>query len=490
MQRAVHLWIGCLVGRLCKEGKVVVDSAPSEANIDLKLLRCSFSHHHTYGCLFVHVLNHPNFRFRYSHPPYRRHHHLSGYCVKSFLQVDEPQSHTALYLQSLLHHLSQDVHPVWCSSPLPEPLLFSPKSYSTLLLILASKTLSSSFGNWLSSLMPLYFPASCTSPFLFHICTIRPILHSFGILPSCIHTYSSLPVHVTSTSTAISIISRHADDTDLYLIFKPSELTENVAEMERTAGLVRRWMASNELKMNDAKTEVMLITPRRMAMKIECPTMVIGDHVVAPSHFVRNLGVILDSLAGMERQINAVCKTSYMHLYNISKIRCYLDKHSLACIIHAFVTCRLDYGNALLCGYPESQIQKLQRVQNVAARLISGRRKYDHITPVLKELHWLPVVKRIQFKVVTTVFKAMHDTAPAYLQELIVPYAPSRGLRSREHNLLCVPFTRSTVAGSRAFSIAGPKLWNALPQYLRDISDISTFKKQLKTHLFLQHYGL
>ena len=86
--------------------------------------------------------------------------------------------------------------------------------------------------------------------------------------------------------------SMYADDTDLYLIFKPSELTENVAEMERTAGLVRRWMASNELKMNDAKTEVMLITPRRMAMKIECPTMVIGDHVVAPSHFVRNLGVI------------------------------------------------------------------------------------------------------------------------------------------------------------------------------------------------------
>ena len=217
------------------------------------------------------------------------------------------------------------------------------------------------------------------------------------------------------------------------------------------------------------------MTPRCMAMKIECPSLVIGDHVVAPSHFVRNLSVILDSLAGMERQINAVCKTSYMHLYNISKIRCYLNKHSLACIIHAFVTCRLDYGNALLCGYPESQIQKLQRVQNVAARLISGRRKYDHITPVLKDLHWLPVVRRIQFKVVPTVFKATHNTAPAYLQELIVPYAPPRGLRSREHNMLCVPFTRSTVAGSRAFSIAGPKLWNALPQYLRDISDISTF---------------
>ena len=182
-------------------------------------------------------------------------------------------------------------------------------------------------------------------------------------------------------------------------------------------------------------------------MGIECPTLVVGDHVVAPSQFAGNLGVVLYSLAGMEMQINAVCKTSYMHLYNISTIRCYLDKQSLACIIHAFVTCRLDYGNALLCGYPESQIQKLQRVQNIAARLTSGRRKYDHITPVLKEIHWLPVavVLRIQFNVVTTVFKAMHNTWPAYLQELIVPFAPSRGLRSREHNLPCGPFTRSTV---------------------------------------------
>ena len=107
--------------------------------------------------------------------------------------------------------------------------------------------------------------------------------------------------------------SMYADDTDLYLIFKPSELTANVVEMEKTACLVCRWMAANELKMNDAKTEVMLITPRRMAMRIECPTLVIRDHVVAPSPCVRNLGVVLDSLAGMERQIYAVCKTAYTY---------------------------------------------------------------------------------------------------------------------------------------------------------------------------------
>ena len=88
--------------------------------------------------------------------------------------------------------------------PLPflNPCCSSPKSPSTLLLILASKPLSSSFSTWLSSVMPLYFPGSCTSPVLFHIGTTRPILHSFGILPSCIHTFSSLPVHMTPPSPA------------------------------------------------------------------------------------------------------------------------------------------------------------------------------------------------------------------------------------------------------------------------------------------------
>ena len=115
-------------------------------------------------------------------------------CQRLFCPNRRTPEQYALYLQYLLYHLSRDVHPVCCSSPLPGPLLFSPKSPSSLLLILASKSLSSSFSTWLSSVMPLYLPGSCTSSVIFHIGTIRPILHSFCILPSCIHTFSSLPV--------------------------------------------------------------------------------------------------------------------------------------------------------------------------------------------------------------------------------------------------------------------------------------------------------
>ena len=125
--------------------------------------------------------------------------------------------------------------------------------------------------------------------------------------------------------------------------------------------------------------------------------------------------------------------------YNISKIQCYLDKHSLTCIVHAFETCRLDYGNALLCGYHGSKIHKLQRIQNFSAHLISGPRTYNHITPVLKDLHWLPVVQRIQFKVVITVcvHKTMHNTAPAYFQELIV-HMPHLEACAPESTTCCV----------------------------------------------------
>ena len=91
------------------------------------------------------------------------------------------------------------------------------------------------------------------------------------------------------------------------------------------------------------------------------------------------------------------------------------------------------------CGIPEELIRKLQRVQNNAARVITLTKKYDHITPVLKELHWLPVRKRIEFKILLLAYKCLHGTAPSYLRELLKEYVPPRTLRSTSKNLLCEP---------------------------------------------------
>jgi hypothetical protein len=154
--------------------------------------------------------------------------------------------------------------------------------------------------------------------------------------------------------------------------------------------------------------------------------------------------------------------------------------------VSAFVLSRLDYCNALLAELPATTLAPLQRVQNAAARLVLNLRPFDHIKPAFIELHWLPVRQRIVYKLCLFVHKVMTDQAPIYLSELIHPIADiaSRSsLRSAATADIDIPRTRLHF-GDRAFSVAGAKHWNDLPEDLRSITDTAIFKKQLKAHLF------
>ena len=129
-----------------------------------------------------------------------------------------------------------------------------------------------------------------------------------------------------------------------------------------------------------------------------------------------------------------------------------------------------------------------ESIQNAAARLLTGTRKYDHITPVLRELHWLPITSRIQYKVTLLVYKTLHGPAPQYLQDLIQYRSARPGLRSAGI-LLNVPMTRSVTYGDRAFCSIGPTWWNSLPSELKTSPSVDSFKRNLKTHLFKLAYG-
>ena len=189
----------------------------------------------------------------------------------------------------------------------------------------------------------------------------------------------------------------------------------------------------------------------------------------------------------MDHQISSICSTAHFHIYNIGKIRKYLNRHSLESIVHALITSKLDYCNSLLNGISKTQLNRLQRVQNTAAPLITGVKRNAHITPILKNLHWLPVDKRIAFKILLIVFKCTHQMAPNYLKALIKPYKPNRDLRSATQNFLHVPRSISSLH-SRPFSQAGPRLWNDLPASIRGIDCIHSFKTHLKTFLFNTHF--
>ena len=175
----------------------------------------------------------------------------------------------------------------------------------------------------------------------------------------------------------------------------------------------------------------------------------------------------------------------FIHLRNIAKIRNVLSKNDAKKCIHAFVTSRLDYCNALLSGYSDKELNILQLALYMAARILTRTNKCDHITPVLAYLHWLPVTARVDFKVLLLTYKALHGLAPTFLSDLVLP---TRTLRSQDAGLLTVPRICKQTAGGRAFSYRAQFLWNGLPVHVRDADSVSTFKSLLKTHLFSRSY--
>ncbi len=286
-------------------------------------------------------------------------------------------------------------------------------------------------------------------------------------------------------------IHMYADDTQLYVSFRPGEEADTQTRLHGAINEIRQWMADNHLKLNDRKTEYLVIGSSHQQTKLhdDAFTIHIGDCTVDAAGEARNIGVIIDSELTMKQHVNFVCRTCYMHLHNIAKIRACLTQEAAEKMVNALITSRLDYCNALLYGLPDYILDKLQKVQNNAARLIFKKKKHDNITSLLKKLHWLPIDYRIKYKINILTFKARKDQAPDYITSLIKPYVPLRELRSSSKGMIdASKVAKMKTCGDRAFSAAAPKLWNCLPQELRDEQNFSTFKDNLKTHYFKQAF--
>ena len=255
-------------------------------------------------------------------------------------------------------------------------------------------------------------PLSCSvpqgsvfGPILFSICTLSlsTVLDKHNL---CNHFYT--------------------DDTQIYLPFRPkctSSYDESKSRLESCISDVRIWMANNFLKLNDSKSEFLILRLSCQSAhlsKVPAP-LAIGRCQVSQVVSARNIGVIFDETMSMDKQIRQMCKSALHQLHNIHNIRKFLDRDALQTLVHALVTSKLDSFNSLYSGLPVFQIMKLQRAQNAAARLVLGIPRCEHITPGLKSLQWLPVEKRIVFKLCLLVYKTQHCLAPSYLYGLLLP---------------------------------------------------------------------
>ena len=182
----------------------------------------------------------------------------------------------------------------------------------------------------------------------------------------------------------------------------------------------------------------------------------------------------MDSLINREEQVTSICKSAYFQLHNVGAIRQYLTKGVAAQLIHSFVTSHLDYCNSLLHGVSIKLLKLLCKIQNAVARILTLSGKFDHVTPLFKELHWCPVHLRTDLKLLLFM----------YLHDLLEPYTPAGSLPSLSDAFRVIPRSRTSPYGDISVTIEAPTLWNNPPDHICNADSLSSFKRQLKTHLF------
>ncbi len=278
-----------------------------------------------------------------------------------------------------------------------------------------------------------------------------------------------------------SILQKHdinyhfyADDTQLHLSFDPKDSITAVNRLNRCLADIRSWMSDNFLKLNADKTELLLIGNPKRVSKVQSFQLAVGDAVVRPSASARNLGVIFDDTLSFKQFCLKSASAATFHIRSLSRIRSHLSHDLTRRLCTSFVLSRLDYCNSLLAGLPKCSLRPLQLAQNMAARLVFKARKSCHITPLLKQLEWLPVDKRIEEKVLKIVYKSQNGLCPSYFSDLLNRKVHSRSLRSTDGHSLVVPFFKLRTVGDRSFGSVGPRLWNDLPLCYRDGSLIRT----------------
>ena len=297
--------------------------------------------------------------------------------------------------------------------------------------------------------------------------TLGPLLFSIYI-----NDLSSAPQHCSADC--------YVDDTKLYTCFSVRDYDLAIDLMNDDLTRIQNWCFQNLLLLNPDKTKLMVFGTRQMLTRLPnefCLSLLENDLI--PGDSVKDLGLTFDCNLSFNDHIVKVTALCMSILGQINRVKHALNSELLTIVINALVFSKLFYCSSVWSSISGKNIKKLQYIQNFAARIISGHRKYDHVTPILRELQWIPVKEQLFYRDAVMAFKCMNRMVPEYLSSQFTTRETVSGRITRQSGQLNIPLFTSTI-GQKTFQYRITKLWNGLPSNLRLSRTISSFKTELR----------
>jgi len=213
------------------------------------------------------------------------------------------------------------------------------------------------------------------------------------------------------------VLHQYADECQIYIATPVNETSSAVDRLTRCVNDVNAWLSASRLRLNPEKSQILWLGSKHLVSDIAVMQVPVLASSLTVADSAQDLSVVIDSCLTMSDHVSEICRSGYFQLRQLRPVARSLTADAAKMIVHAFIACRLDYCNSLLHGITDSLFRRLQFVQNAAARLIMGTRRRDRITPVLRDLHWLPVRHRVDYKLAFLVYKSLHGLAPFYLAD-------------------------------------------------------------------------
>ena len=233
------------------------------------------------------------------------------------------------------------------------------------------------------------------------------------------------------------------------------QLTEDLQD-------IAAWCCKNSLLINPDKTKLLVLGTPQLLMKIpDDLSITLLSKEITSSKSAKNLGVLMDCNLAYDEHVTQLMSKCIHSLCQINQVEYLFDRRTLITISNSLVFSKLLYCSSVWANTTKKNIELLQTVQNFAARIVSGTRKFDHVTPILKQLQWLPIIEQLTVRDATMVFKCLNGLAPPYLCQKFKTRLKVHNCNTRNRDRLHIPLCRMA-ASQRTFTLRGQKLWNSL----------------------------